>query len=59
MDELDDDDDDVSAVDYQRQQPPHSDAGGRNDSEIARLANITRDCAIFMADFVQKIFDPS
>jgi len=59
VDELDDDDDDVSAVDYQRQQPPHSDVGGRNDSEIARLANITRDCAIFMADFVQKIFDPS
>ena len=64
VDEMDDDDDDVSAVSrfvsgYQEQQPRQSESNGRNDSEITRLANVTRDCAVFMADFVQKIFDPS
>jgi len=66
VDDMDDDDDDVSMVSRfvadrgqsagQHQQPQQTHHG---DSEVTRLANITRDCAVFMTDFVQKIFDPS
>jgi len=62
VDELDDDDDDVSAFDQSQADDEHlrhQQTGSSADSEMARLANIGRDCAVFMADFVQKIFDPS
>jgi len=68
----DDDDDEFPAVaadqfgadaaadvtSYCRRPPRRTDPDGCG-SEVARLANTTRECAIFMADFVQKIFDPS
>jgi len=65
LDEMDEDEDDEVVIadrgltGYHHQQPQQTDSTGRCDSEVARLVNITRDCAVFMADFVQKIFDPS
>ena len=69
VDDLDDDDDDVLAVtglasdrrptSYDQQQLQQTDSDGRSDSEMSQLTNINRECAVFMADFVKKIFDPS
>jgi len=66
VDELDDDDDDVDAAINDRAQTDdmyqQHQQQGRTDtsySEITRLTNVIRECAAFMTDFVQKIFDPS
>ena len=58
VDELDDDDDeDVSAVTEFNTEPGLN--ACQQHQQPQRLTNVNRDCAVFMADFVQKILDPS